>query len=351
MRRYEHGGDIYANDGISPDFPVNLDFSVNTNPLGMPQSVKRAIISHIPEYAHYPDPYCRMLRSDLAARHGLEDSMVLCGNGSAELIFAVSAGLRPRRIVTLAPTFSEYERSAALFGAEVCEHRLSEADGFALTESILGKLTPEVDIFFLCNPNNPTGRLADPDLLCKIAGICRNNETLLILDECFMDFTSGKSLLPQLRKYPNLLILRAFTKIYAMAGLRLGTLYCADAQLLSRIAAFKPAWSVSGAAQIAGIAVLKKIDWIENTRRIVESEKKFMEENLRRLGLTAYQSDANFLLLKSKRPLYAPLREHGILVRSCGNFTGLDEQYIRIGLKKHDENRMLLRVLSEVLNG
>ena len=241
--------------------------------------------------------------------------------------------------------------AAALFGAEVCEHRLSEADGFALTESILGKLTPEVDIFFLCNPNNPTGRLADPNLLYKIAGICRNNETLLILDECFMDFTSGKSLLPQLRKYPNLLILRAFTKIYAMAGLRLGTLYCADAQLLSRIAAFRPAWSVSSVAQIAGIAALKEIDWIENTRRIVESEKKFMEENLRRLGLTAYQSDANFLLLKSERPLYAPLREHGILVRSCGNFTGLDELYIRIGLKKHDENRMLLRVLSEVLNG
>lgn len=344
MLRYEHGGDIYGDDGIL------LDFSVNTNPLGMPESVKRAIISHIPEYAGYPDPSCRALRAALTARNGLESSKVLCGNGAAELIFALCAGVRPRRAVTLAPTFSEYERATALFGGRVCEHRLSESGGFALTESILEKLTPETDILFLCNPNNPTGQLADPALLGKITEVCRNNDTLFVLDECFMDFTRGKSMLPQLEEYPNLLIIQAFTKIYAMAGLRLGMLYCADGRLLSRIADFSPTWNVSGVAQAAGIAALKETDWIEGTRRIVENERTFMAAALKGLGLTVYQSDANFLLLQSEKPLYAPLRARGILVRSCVNFTGLDERYIRVGIKTRDKNMALLRAVSEVLN-
>lgn len=344
MRRYEHGGDIYANEGMV------LDFSVNTNPLGMPESVKQAIIDHVPGYASYPDPSCRALRSALAAQHGLKPSMVLCGNGSTELIFALCACIRPGRTIVLAPTFSEYERSTALFGGQVCRHLLGEADRFALTESILAELTPETDMVFLCNPNNPTGRLIDPALLRKIAEVCRHHATPLILDECFIDFTAGESMLPLLKEYPNLLILQAFTKIYAMAGLRLGTLYCADERLLSRIADFSPAWNVSGVAQAAGVAALQEHDWIEKTRRTVENERAFMAEALSGLGLAVYRSDANFLLIKSDRPLYQPLKARGILVRSCANFTGLDERYIRIGLKTHDENTALLRALSEVLN-
>ncbi len=345
MRRYEHGGDIYENDEIF------LDFSSNINPLGMPESVKQAVTDHIPAYAHYPDPSCRALRSALAARHGLAASRIFCGNGASELIFALCACIRPRRVLTLAPTFSEYERAAKLFGGEVREHPLSEADGFALTESILAELASQTDMLFLCNPNNPTGRLADPALLCKIAKTCRESGTLLLLDECFIDFTRGASMLAQLGEYPNLLILQAFTKIYAMAGLRLGTLYSSNGRLLARIADFIPAWNVSGVAQVAGIAALAQTDWIENTRRIVESERAFMEKSLRGLGLTVYRSDGNFLLLRCEKPLYGPLKERGILTRSCGNFTGLNERYIRVGLKTHEENRVLLSALSEVING
>jgi len=345
MRRYEHGGDVYESGDIL------LDFSVNTNPLGMPEPVKQAIIDHIPEYERYPDPACRALRSALAARHGLAASMVLCGNGASELIFAICAGLNPRRVLTLAPTFSEYERAVKLFGGETYEHLLLETDGFALTERIFKELAPQTDMVFLCNPNNPTGQLADPLLVCRIAEACRENGTLLVLDECFIDFTSGESMLRQLREYPNVLILQAFTKTYAMAGVRLGMLYCADEKLLSNIAEYMPTWNVSGVAQAAGIAAPTESEWMENTLRTVESERAFMEEALHGLGLTVYKSDANFLLIKSEKPLYMPLRARGVLVRSCASFTGLDERYIRVGLKTHDENRALLRAVSEVQSG
>lgn len=345
MGPYEHGGDIYGDDDIL------LDFSVNTNPLGMPASVQQAMIDHIPAYASYPDPWCLGLRSALAVRYGLELSMVLCGNGATELILALCANIKPRQAVTLAPTFSEYERSAALFGGSVRTHRLEEAEGFALTESILESLTPGTDMLFLCDPNNPTGQSADPNLLLKIAEVCRHNGTLLLLDECFIDFTRQPGMLPQLRQYPNLLILQAFTKIYALAGLRLGTLYCADEELLARVAEFCPTWNVSGVAQVAGMAALQEKDWQENTRRLVEKERAFMTSSLTGLGLTVYPSDANYLLIKSARPLYTPLRARGVLVRSCANFTGLDEHYIRIGLKTRDKNMALLRAVTEVLNG
>ncbi|NLV17710.1 MAG: aminotransferase class I/II-fold pyridoxal phosphate-dependent enzyme [Syntrophomonadaceae bacterium] len=346
MELYEHGGDIYGDENIL------LDFSVSTNPLGMPDLVKQAIISHIPEYACYPDPCCRKLRAALAERNGLEDSMVLCGSGAMELIFALCACFKPRSTVVLAPTFSEYQRAAEVFGGQVKEHRLLETGGFALTDSILADLTPQVDLMFMCNPNNPTGQLADPVLLRKIAEACGENEILLIIDECFLDFTrQGESMLAKIMEYPNLMILQAFTKIYAMAGLRLGTLYCADQERLANIAEFMPPWSVSAVAQAAGIAALQEKGWMENTRRIVDKERGFMEAALGELGLVVYPSDANYLLIKSERPLYRPLKSRGILVRSGVNFSGLGEEYIRIGIQTRDNNRVLLDVMREVLNG
>lgn len=345
MQRFEHGGDVYTNDGIT------LDFSININPLGMPTSVRQAVIDHLPEYTRYPDPACRALRIALAQRHGLNTAMVLCGNGAAELLFALCACLKPRRVATLAPTFSEYERSAALFGAKIYAHLLTEENGFALTDSIWAALTAETDLLFLCNPNNPTGRLADSSLLVKIADVCRQNGTWLVLDECFMDFTREESMLRHLREYPHILVLQAFTKIYAMAGLRLGMLYCADEELLECIGAFNPAWNVSGVAQAAGTAALLEKDWMENTRSLVENEREFMTAALNQLGLTVYPSQANFILCRSDRPLFAPLKSRGILVRSCANFTGLDERYIRIGLKRRDDNIALLRAITEVLHG
>jgi threonine-phosphate decarboxylase len=345
MRRYEHGGDIYGHTGVA------LDFSVNTNPLGMPEGVKRALATHIADWERYPDPRCRALTAALAAHHGVQPDCVLCGNGAADLIFRICAGLKPRRALALAPTFSEYERSVSLFGGETREFPLSERNGFMLTDRILETLSPDVAMVFLCNPNNPTGRLADPALLRRVAARCEDQSIYLVLDECFIDFTDGESMLSLLREYPHLIILRAFTKLYAMAGLRLGYLLCADAALLAEIGRFAQTWSVSIPAQAAGLAALNAVGWAEQTRRLVREERAFMAQALAELGLTVLPSDGNFLLVKSGTPLYEPLLQRGVLVRDCANFTGLDERYIRIGLKTRDKNTALLHALSEVLHG
>ncbi len=345
MWRYDHGGDIYGNTDVA------LDFSVNTNPLGMPQGVKRALAACVPDYECYPDPHCWELTVALAAYHRVTEEMILCGNGAADLIFRICAALKPRHVLVTAPSFSEYERAAALFGGEIRKLRLEEQEGFALTDRILDTLTPDLDMLFLCNPNNPTGRLAEPILLSRIADKCEQNGIYIVLDECFIEFTDAESMISLLESHPHLMILRAFTKLYAMAGLRLGYLLCVDAALLWEIGRFAQTWSVSVPAQIAGLAALAETGCAEKTRRSIREERAYMAHALTSLGLQVLQSDANFLLIKSKIPLYEPLLEHGILVRNCANFSGLNEHYIRVGLKTRDKNEILLIAISEVLHG
>lgn len=345
MQRFDHGGDLYDKPG------VHLDFSANINPRGLPPGVKKALAEEMDSFARYPDPHCRDLRAALARHHGLNSSQILCGNGAADLIFRICACFMPHTALVTAPTFSEYEQAVSVHGGSLRFHLLKEEQFFDLDASILKALTPDVDLVFLCSPNNPTGRLAKPELIARVAERCQQTGALLVLDECFIDFTRGASMVPQLMKHPRLLILRAFTKMYAMAGLRLGYLLAGDETLLQRIAAFGAPWSVSAPAQAAGLAALKEGDWASDTRAMIEAERQFVAVRLQQLGLQVLPSAANYLLVKCPFSLYAPLLQQGILVRDCGNYTGLDSRFIRIGLQTRENNLALIKAISEVIHG
>lgn len=341
MQRYEHGG-LLANQMPHQSF---LDFSVNLNPLGMPEAVQQALRDGVSDFAAYPDPNGTALRTALGAYHGVNPARILCGNGAAELIFRVCLALRPRRALVPSPTFSEYERSVRLLGGAVEEVPLP------LGEAFFRALRPGVDVVFLCTPNNPTGQLLPPETLLRVARRCAENGTVLLVDECFLDFTEGESLLPHLAQYPHLLLLKAFTKYYAMAGLRLGYLL-GDEALLHRLEPFAPTWSVSAPAQTAGLAALTtQPGWGNQTRSLVKWERQFLRQGLSELGLVVFPSDCNFLLVKHQKPLAEKLQQRGILVRRCANFTGLDETYFRVGLQTREKNRQLLQAVKEVLCG
>ncbi|MEG1893590.1 MAG: threonine-phosphate decarboxylase [Clostridia bacterium] len=343
MLRYEHGGDVYSTAGI------RLDFSINLNPLGMPDEIKAAIIQNINSYCAYPDPLCRTLCAAIAHKNNIKAEHVLCGNGAADLIFRLCLALRPNNVLLCTPTFSEYEKAALLSGAKTIYHTLREQDGFGLTDRILDALTPDIDMLFLCNPNNPTGALAPRGLIEDIAMRCNKNGTLLVLDECFIDFTDENSYLPLIIEYPNLVILRAFTKLYSMAGLRLGYMLCSNITLLAATAGAAQTWSVSSAAQTAGLAALSLDGWEERTKRLVRAERSFLMDGLSALGLTVFPSNANFMLLKSDISLYEPLLAHGILIRRCENFAGLDTHFFRIGIKTREKNIELLSMIAKSL--
>ena len=231
-----HGGDVAgyeAEYGAKP-----LDFSANINPLGLPQGVRQAVIGALDSADAYPDPLCRKLRQAIARQEGLPMEQILCGNGAADLIFRLVLALRPKKALVTAPTFAEYEQALALVGCQVQRHMLLEKDDFQLMDRFLQQLHPGLDLVFLCNPNNPTGQVIRPALLDEIGERCGKMGIRLVVDECFQSFLDQPdrhTMKGKLEKNPMLFLLRAFTKFYAMAGIRLGYGLCADTQLLEQM--------------------------------------------------------------------------------------------------------------------
>ena len=225
---YVHGGDVYSR-------PIRLDFSANVNPFGAPAAVKAAVRAAEEDLSVYPDPYCGTLREKLAAMNGVDRGHVICGNGAAELIYQFAAALQPKRALLPVPSFADYESALIATGCEPAFYPLSRENGFRWTEDILDAMGPETDLIMLCSPNNPTGRSVPRDLLLKVLGRCRETGTWLFLDECFYELTDEDrafSLTSQLRDGDRVFLLRAFTKAYGMAGLRLGYGVCMNRALL-----------------------------------------------------------------------------------------------------------------------
>ena len=342
---YGHGGDVYHNR-------VRLDFSANVNPLGTPPEVVAAIAKSAERCAAYPDPYCSRLREKLAAVHGVTPADVVCGNGAAELIFQFAAALRPKAALLPVPSFSEYESALSAVGCQIEYFELKRAEGFAVTEAILDAITPATDVLTLCTPNNPTGRSVDPEVLLRVLDRCRETGTRLLLDECFLDLTdkgAEKSLIPALRDGDPCLVLRAFTKLYGMAGVRLGYAVSKDRDLLERMCRTVQPWNVSAPAQAAGEAALDCKDFVKRTLALIAEEKEYLLRSLRDLGIDVLPGDANFLMLSGVPGLCEAMLERGILLRSCANYRGLGEGDCRIAVRTHGENEQLIAALREVL--
>jgi threonine-phosphate decarboxylase len=324
-----------------------LDFSVNTNPLGMPGAVRDAIRDHVDDYARYPDALCGELRAALARHEGVSEEAICCGNGAADLIFRLCLALRPRHTLITAPAFSEYERAALLAGSRVSRHVLRAENDFTLEPAFLDDISGGVDLVMLCNPNNPTGRLVESALLTAILERCRETGARLVVDECFLPFTHAPSLAGNAA--PHLAVLKALTKTYSLAGIRLGYLIAGDSSLAAKIMDTGQAWSVSAVAQYAGCAALKIPAWVDEARRLIEAERPRIMAELRAFGCTAVNSDANFILFRCETPLLLPLIERGILIRTCDSFHGLDGGWYRAGIKRRDENDRLLAALRAIL--
>lgn len=342
-----HGGDIYTH-------PVRLDFSANINPLGTPDGVIQAVKESLPQLARYPDPNCRELIQAISDFEALPEENILCGSGAAELIFSYCSALTPKKALLLAPTFCEYENALQAVGCETEPFFLEESRGFALTEAFLDCLkTTDAELLMLCNPNNPTGLPLEPSLMQKICDLCQERGIRLFVDECFLDLTeNGKalSLTGSLSQYPNLLILKAFTKSYGMAGLRLGYCLSTDRELLSAMSRQTQPWNVSIPAQKAGVAALKETAFLEKACEIIHTQRPRLLNALTDLGLHPIPSKTNYILFYSQRELYAPLLEKGIQLRKCANYPGLGPSWYRIAVKRPEENDALLSALEEILH-
>jgi threonine-phosphate decarboxylase len=336
--------------GLSPS--QILDYSANINPLGPPPGLWPALEEARDLLVHYPDPGCGRLRADLAAHHGLEPERILVGNGSTELIFLLARALRPARALVVAPAFSEYQAALDAEGARLDFQVTQEADGYTLA----APLDPQgADLVFVANPASPSGVALEPTRLLELARPVFEAGARLVVDEAFVDFCPQFSLLPYLADHPGLIIMRSFTKFYAIPGLRLGYLL-AEPGLLADLAKRQEPWSVGSLAQAAGSACLAEDDYVERSREVVAREREFLSQGLAALGgMKVFPSQANYLLVKLSKPgaraanLRAALEPQGILIRDASNFVGLDQAHVRLAVRGHADNERLLAALGRAL--
>ncbi len=349
----KHGGNIYrAAEGLGMSEGEIIDFSASINPLGVPETVAEEIRKNIGQLYNYPDPEAKLLTDRLARHLEINPNSIICGNGSTELIYLTVQALKPQKVIIPMPTFSEYERAVGYFGSP------------SRNESKIGCISgriPEIqknpddfiqamqgcDLAFICNPNNPTGKLVGRADMLKIAQAACEYGCYLVVDEAFIDFLPGMSLAAEVEHNPYLIVLRSMTKFYALSGLRLGYgIY--PSHLVEIMRQHKQPWTVNTMAQRAGIAALGDLAYAKETFRMIAREKQFMEDNFSRLGIEYIPSAVNYYLIRLDRAttIIDKLLGKGILVRDCRSF-GLDESYVRVAVKSRKHNEIVFKELSE----
>jgi threonine-phosphate decarboxylase len=369
----DHGGNVYkaARDLGIPESRI-IDFSASINPLGISGKIKAAITRNFDGLVHYPDPDAGDFRRAVSRLYAADPETILPGNGSTELIYLLPRALKPESVLVTSPTFSEYERACKLsHELQVMSYKLQQEDNFRIKpDEFISAMTgtlPDLsekpvnslpvtrhssqlcDMAFLCNPNNPTGHALQRKDVLKIADAAREINCVLVVDEAFIDFIPEYSVTEYAKDYPNVIVLRSLTKFYALTGLRIGY-GVASKEFIERIKEFKEPWTVNNLAQTAAITALDDKAYIEETREIIAQEKECLENAFKEMGIMFLPSSVNFYLLKIDRAgdIVSKLRGKGILVRSCSNFRGLDDSYIRVAVRSHEHNEILLKELAEL---
>lgn len=351
----KHGGnleEVARRLKISPkDF---LEFSANINPLGLSKKVGKAIEENILKIEKYPDITYYDLKKAIESFEGVSYENILLGNGAAEVIFNVVRGLKPKKALLMAPTFSEYEE--ALKSVDCCiEHfYLKEEDDFSITEDVLEKIDKSLDIIFICNPNNPTGILTTSKDIKKILTKAKETNTIVAIDESFLDFRRDKDLYEckgLLDDFKNLVIIKSATKFFAFPGIRIGYGFTTNEDLKKKIENISISWSVNTLAKEALIAGFLDKEYIEESLSFVEKERDYLyNELLKIMGLRVFKPSVNFIMIKAQdKALYDKLLEHKIIIRRCNNYYGLSDKFYRVAVRTRKENEKLLDALKLIL--
>lgn len=353
-----HGGNIYGNE-------IEYDFSVNLNPLGPPDAVREALAAALNHVEEYPDPEYRELRRALANYRQLAEEQLVLGNGASELIPGIIRALAPKTCMVTAPCYSGYETALKAAAPSCRIHRifLREEDDFTLPENICQEIARvKPNLLILTNPNNPNGKRISANRLRTIADACRTAGTVLLMDECFLALSGGDedSLIHRIGEegLPPTVVLRAFTKTFAIPGVRLGYAVCSGS-LAARIQRELPEWNLSVFAQYAGLAALEAAasetvtpgtsGYLAASVEMIAQEREYLTAELKKLGFRVFPSDANYILFQSRdRELHQKLLDKGILIRDCRDYHGLTAGFYRTAVRTHRENTALLRCLRNI---
>lgn len=366
MRYIGHGGDVYgAARELGRGVHRLLDFSASINPLGPSPRALRAIHGAEALISHYPDPACWDLRQALASHWGRPADAFLIGNGSTELIHLLPQALQIRHLLIVGPTFSEYATAMNRSAGRVSMVMGERADGYRLSVGQVmaamqrtaqaGRGQPAMDAVLLCNPNSPTGHTYEAETVGKLARLAARRRVWCIVDETFAEYCTGTSILSRVLP-ARTIVLRSFTKFYGLPGLRVGYAV-AKADVIARMGAQLPPWSVNMLAQRAAVAALQDVRHAGRSVRFMARERARFQKALTRLpDCTVFPSAANFLLIElpvgqRATVVVAALGRQGLLIRDCSQVPGLNDRSVRVAVRTRADNDRLLQALSVAIQG
>ena len=354
MKDLGHGANV---DNMAKKFGKNendiIDFSSNVNP-HIISDLGKYVLEGLEKSRSYPDINYTNLRNNISDYIKVDSELIIPGNGATEIIYLLMKSIK-RRLAILNPTFSEYGRGAKLNNLEIIDFHLKEENNFSIDLDEIQKNMDKFDSLFICNPNNPNGKVKD---LNRLLDLMIENNKLLIVDETFMEFVGEEekySLINKINQTPSLFILKAVTKFFGMPGLRLGYGVTSNKQIIKNIYEYKEPWTINSFAENLSNYLFKDNEYINGSKNYYINERKFMLEELRKISrLKVYDTDTNFVLIKldddEANSLKLELFEkYNILIRDASNFIGLDKSYIRVAIKSHNDNKVLIESLRKIL--
>ena len=351
-----HGGNIYRLQREGKE--EILEYSSNINPLGVPETLKKAVNENFSALERYPDINYVELRESIGDYNNIDFENIIVGNGATEVLFLFVKALNPKKVLIVSPTFAEYERALKNTGAEIDYFELKEEENFILNKEKFIAEAKKYDLAVICNPNNPTGKFISKEIINEINLELVKSETKLFIDECFIEFISNwkeKSVADFCSE--NIFILRALTKFFALPGLRLGYGICFDKKITEKINNIREPWSVNGFADLAGKIILKDEDYIAKTEKWIEEEREWFITSLKEIEkekkIKVYETETNFILIKlnsmTSSIFKEKMTEKNILVRDASNFKFLNNSYIRLAIKDREKNQKVINAVKEVL--
>jgi len=323
-----------ARDEFSGEAMVFLD--ANENPFNRP-------------YNRYPDPLQKELKEKVASLKNINENQIFLGNGSDEAIdLLMRAFCDPDKdnIITVDPTYGMYKVAAAINNIDT--RRVPLNKNFELNiNQLLNSTTESTKLAFLCSPNNPTGNAFEKNALLEFI---TSFPGIVVLDEAYIDFAPGKSLLPRINEFTNLVILQTFSKAWGMAGIRLGMAFGAP-EIISVLNKIKYPYNINILTQKKALELIRNREQVKKWIRIIIKERKKMAMLLKDLPFVrkVFPSDANFLLVKMNdaRKIYDYLAERGIIVRDRSKII-LCEESLRITIGSAGENNRLIKALNDL---
>ncbi len=335
-------------------------YDLNMNPLGIPQSARKAIAENIDAISHYPDIYYGDLKQSIAAYTSAPAESIVMGNGSSDLIRLFAALVAPKKAKLIQPCFSEYDRVLRSYGCEVEYYALKEEDDFAFSVmDFIASLDSSIDMIIIGNPNNPTSRKIPFEDMEALASACESLDIFLIIDEMYIEFLDNHekyTSVPLTETYENLAVFRSISKFFALPGIRLAYAVMNNPVQMQIINMTTTTNNIPTLTAIVGAAVLKDTEYIEESRSTIHTERNLVYSAMSTSKtIKLIKPDANFMLLKilkkdvTSRDVYDHCHSRGIIIRRCDDIPGLNEKYIRFCFMNPKQNDLMVNTILEII--